>query len=595
MIDRHRTRAGAVLRGDSRAAHAAAPPAARRTAPRIARRSTQAVSAAMIGLALVGAQLVAPSPVEAQQIEARVWLDRGHEPVFHHGDRARLYYRTNRDAYVAIFRLDTSGRTRLLYPRSPRDAHFIRGGRDYRLTFPNSSWWHVDDEPGVGYYFAIASSRPFDFGAFTYAAYNEYGAYGWDLGDIYRTVYHDPYVAMDDLVAALVPDWRYSPYALDFATYHVGQRYDYPRFLCYDCHGYRSFSTWNPYLVSCTNFRVVIYNDPYYYPAYRYRGTRVVYVRPPVYRQPRFVFKERAYGEPARPVTTARPAIPVASPSVPPPVGRGLDGRVRRADPRTASTPQYGEPMRSPTSPPRRAEPRAVPGTAPGVRAPDTRPGASPGTRPSDATRPGVPAVGARPNGGPAVRGNTGSVLPPGTRPTRILPGRENADDIGIRRRGGETTDRTRPPRTGATGALPPGRVTPPNAAGPRTSPQTGPTRPPSQVRPPSRVGPPSQARPPSQVRPPAQAQPPSRIRPPTQTRPPSQVRPPSRPPAGAGAPGRVTPPSQSRPPARVRPPARPPGGNGSARPPTRPPTRPTGPGGGGARPPTRPPGGGGG
>jgi hypothetical protein len=511
---------------------------------------------ALVGITLAAAALLGTAPTEAQDLEARVWLDRGQEPVLHRGDRARLYYRTNYDAYVAVFRLDTNGQTRLVYPRSPRDAHFIRGGRDYRLTFPSSSWWHVDDDPGVGYYFAIASDRPFDFGSFTYAAYNEYGAYGWDLGDIYRTVYHDPYVAMDDLVAALVPDWRFSPYAIDFATYHVGQRYDFPRFLCYECHGYRSFTTWNPYLVSCTNFRVVIYNDPYYYPAYRYRGRRVVYVRPPVYRQPRYIFKERAYGEAPQPITTARPAVPVTSPTVPPPVGRGLDGRVRRADPRTASTPQYGEPLRAPGATPRRA--------VPSVQAPSTRSGAPTGARPSDGTRPAVPSLGTRPNGataGPAGRGNTGSVAPPGTRPTRILPGRENADDIGLRRRGTEGSGSVTPtrPGTGTTRVLPPGRVTPPSSsAGPRTGTASGSSRPPAQVRPPSRVSPPSGSRPP------------------TQARPPTQVRPPTR----------VTPPS--RPPARVGPPVRPPT-TGSARPPTtgssRPPVRPTRPGGGGAPP----------
>ncbi|MGW8267832.1 MAG: hypothetical protein ACWGSQ_15810 [Longimicrobiales bacterium] len=131
---------------------------------------------------------------------------------------------------------------------------------------------------------------------------------------------------MDDYVAALIPDWEYVPYGLDFTTYHVEQRYDYPRFLCYDCHGFRPFYSWNPYHYACTSFRVVIYNDPYYYPVTRYRGTRVVYV------QPRrgiahFGFKERADGEPWTPEVVVRDTPPASQP--------GVSGTVnRRAQPR---------------------------------------------------------------------------------------------------------------------------------------------------------------------------------------------------------------------------------------------------------------------
>ncbi len=81
-------------------------------------------------------------------------------------------------------------------------------------------------------------------------------------------------------MATLIPDWEYVGYGLDFTSYHVDRHYEYPRFLCYDCHGFQPYYSWNPYAYSCTSFRVVIYNDPYYYPATRYRGTRVVYVQP---------------------------------------------------------------------------------------------------------------------------------------------------------------------------------------------------------------------------------------------------------------------------------------------------------------------------
>lgn len=267
----------------------------------------------------------------------RVWMDRGHEPVLSRGDRARLYYHVSDDAYVAVFHIDTNGLVRLLHPGSPEEADWVRGGRDYRLLFPHSSYWYVEDDPGMGYFFAVASPEPLDLSMLRYSRWEG----GWDLARVGRQVYRDPYAAMDDYVAYLIPDWEYVPYALDFTSYHVGDSWEYPRFLCYDCHGFRPYSAWNPYLSACVNFRVVVYDDPYYYPVSRYRGTQVVYVRPPVAGQPRFVFKERAAGEPAVPLVRRRDAAdapPLERRAVP---GTGGDplGPVRRGTPTPQSSP----------------------------------------------------------------------------------------------------------------------------------------------------------------------------------------------------------------------------------------------------------------
>ncbi len=271
-------------------------------------------------VALMGSALVTPGSVEGQTqvqaadyeayaLEARVWLDRGAEPVLRRGDRVRVYYRTSEDAYVSIFHIDTNGTVRLVFPSAPSENHYARGGRDYRLLFPESSYWFVRDYPGMGYFFAVASPIPFDFSALRYSHYDG----GWDLTQVGRQLYTDPYVAMDDYVAAVIPEWEYTAYALDFTAYSVGEAHTYPRFLCYDCHGFRPYQSWNPYHYTCTSFRLMIWDDPFYYPYSRYRGTRVVYVQPPRPRDPRFVFKERADGEPGVPVVRTRPGnTPVA-------------------------------------------------------------------------------------------------------------------------------------------------------------------------------------------------------------------------------------------------------------------------------------------
>ena len=243
------------------------------------------------------------SSVHVQEVqEPRIWLDRGVDPVLEAGDRVRIYYRTDADAYVAILQIDTDGTTRMMYPRSPTENHYARADRDYRLLFPRSAYWNVDDRPGVGYFFIVTSPSPFDFSDFGYSYYDG----GWDLSGVGSTVYSDPYVAMDDYVAQLVPDWEYVDYGLDFTSYSVGGAHEFPRFLCYQCHGFRPYSTWNPYRYTCVDFRVVVYDDPYFYPSYRYRADRVVMVGPRNPARPRFGFKERALGDPGAPVTVVR-------------------------------------------------------------------------------------------------------------------------------------------------------------------------------------------------------------------------------------------------------------------------------------------------
>ena len=262
---------------------------------------------------------------EVYPLEARVWLDRGAEPVLQRGERARIYYRTSENAFVAIFHVDTNGTARLVFPSTPQENHYARGGRDYRVLFPGSTYWYVNEDPGVGYFFILASPEPFDFRDFRYSHY----AGGWDLSQVGRQVYGDPYLAMDDYVAALIPEWEYLGYGLDFTSYHVERHHDYPRFLCFDCLVFQPYYSWNPYAYSCSRFRVVNYSDPYYYPATRYRGTRVVYVQP---RRgiARYGFKERAVGEPGIPNVVVRNTPPVSRPDV-----EGVQNR--RAVPRNAA------------------------------------------------------------------------------------------------------------------------------------------------------------------------------------------------------------------------------------------------------------------
>jgi hypothetical protein len=372
--------------------------------------------------ALAAPSLRAQAPVEADGLETRVWLDRGDEPVLRRGETVRIYYRTSEDAYAAIFRIDTDGRIALVFPQDPSADAFVRGGRDYRLMLPASPVWRVDEDPGAGYFFMVASPEPLDLSALPFDP-----AVGWDLSAIGDVVYEDPYVAIDEYVAQVIPSWEVVPYALDFIAYNVGDTHTYPRFLCYECHEARSYDSWNPYSVPCTTYRVVIWDDPYFYPYYRYSGTRVVVARPLV-TQPRYAVATRVAGDSYRPLVRTRPAPPrtVADFKESPAAGTPT-ATPRRVTPETSQstprptlqrrpTPSSRLPVRTPppsdrtTAPatPSRGDTRIVrptrpsaPSATPSRTTPTTRSGAGSGGRPAASPR-SSPPTSSRPSGQPS-------------------------------------------------------------------------------------------------------------------------------------------------------------------------------------------------
>src|SRR3989441_1130687 len=247
---------------------------------------------ALLSLAVLSTSTVRGPSLSRPRIE--LWTNRGDAAVYTRGERVRLYFRLDQDAYVTIFRVDTDGRVRVLFPRDPWEDNFARGGRELEVdgNALSREGFTIDDYPGVGYLFAVASADPFVYDQI------ESGEH-WDYRVIADgRVRGDPYAAMTDLAQRIVPqgyvDWDY-----DVISYNVGQHYDYPRFLCYDCHTYVSYPYWDPYFNSCVRFRMFVYDDPWYYPYRYYGGRRVVFTRPPP-PQPRFLVKDCGTDRPSR-------------------------------------------------------------------------------------------------------------------------------------------------------------------------------------------------------------------------------------------------------------------------------------------------------
>ncbi len=117
---------------------------------------------ALLSLAFVSTPAVSGAPTFYRpRIEA--WTNRGEGAVYTRGERVRLFFRLDQDAYVTIFRVDTDGRVRVLFPRDPWEDNFARAGRDLEIDGRQlgSDAFTIDDYPGVGYLFAVASADAF--------------------------------------------------------------------------------------------------------------------------------------------------------------------------------------------------------------------------------------------------------------------------------------------------------------------------------------------------------------------------------------------------------------------------------------------------
>ncbi len=328
----------------------------------------------------------ASHPPPAVTTAGRVAVWTGKDDPYRRGEGARVYLGAERPGFLAVLRVDTDGRLTVLFPREPWGDTYVREAREFEVTGSRGGRsFIVDDYPGVGYLFAIASTHPLDFDDIVRGD-------NWDYRLIEGgRIRGDPYVALTDLAARIAPGGDYD---YDISPYYVDQRYDYPRFVCYDCHAYAKYNEWDPYRQACARFRVVIYDDPRFYP-YRSGNGRTVVVTRPARPGPRYVFRDadprrqyvtRIQGSepqrlraeeteertsrdvggrgsvPAPAMSSARPGPRIAPPlrAIPsrPPAGEGRPEGRRRTEPAAPSEAPKG--LR-PTEGDRRPEPETQP------------------------------------------------------------------------------------------------------------------------------------------------------------------------------------------------------------------------------------------
>lgn len=83
---------------------------------------------------------IVPKPVDVD-----IWTDQARYCV---GEEIEIFFRSDADAYVAVFDTDTRGRTHRIFPNRFDREHFVRGGEVYRL--PERGYrFEVEGPPGI--------------------------------------------------------------------------------------------------------------------------------------------------------------------------------------------------------------------------------------------------------------------------------------------------------------------------------------------------------------------------------------------------------------------------------------------------------------
>ncbi len=192
----------------------------------------------------------------------------GNGSVLKPGERVKLTFQTNRDAYVVLYNIDSEGFVNLLYPRDGEPRR-VEGNKVYFLPEVGSGLqWVADGSTGVEYIHAVAVTDR--------SAIREKELYflarNIDQSEEERfRVDGDPFLSFNMIDEEIVADARENPPATDYTYFYINREVDYPRYLCSKCHAPDKLN--DPYNMDCPEIVVE---------RYAYDG-QVTYPYPPLF------------------------------------------------------------------------------------------------------------------------------------------------------------------------------------------------------------------------------------------------------------------------------------------------------------------------
>lgn len=97
--------------------------------------------------------------------QVKVWTDKGdntgnNNPIYYVGERIYVSFQVNKDSYVTIYDIDSTGNVNILFPNPYHKDNFVRGGRIYTLPTTNYGYDLVIKGPtGKEILYALASTH----------------------------------------------------------------------------------------------------------------------------------------------------------------------------------------------------------------------------------------------------------------------------------------------------------------------------------------------------------------------------------------------------------------------------------------------------
>lgn len=119
------------------------------------------------GCGVAGPTAAAPPPEPAnaapERLDVRIWTDK---PSYRIGDTIQFGLRVNRDAYVTLVNIGTSGDVTIIFPNRFNPTYFVRGGVDVSIP-PAEAGFKLTVQPPGGFdqVRAIATAEPVQFQA----------------------------------------------------------------------------------------------------------------------------------------------------------------------------------------------------------------------------------------------------------------------------------------------------------------------------------------------------------------------------------------------------------------------------------------------
>lgn len=230
----------------------------------------------------------------ARDIRVEVWhQNEQDERPYRRGESYELYFESNSDAYVVVYRIDVEGDVEVLWPTSRFDDGFVYGNHVYTLPRQGSPIrLTAGQRKGVEYVQVIASELPFDLRRLSIDFrfdMNDPTDYGYRISG-------DPFLAVNDInfaITGLEEDVDYV--VTDWAHLYVESQVDYARYTCTQCHagddGEVYTSTVRPYVDECTT--VNVYADWGWQ-----RRWHVDFGWYPLYYEPAYYYWDSFYGRP---------------------------------------------------------------------------------------------------------------------------------------------------------------------------------------------------------------------------------------------------------------------------------------------------------